>query len=134
MERKRRIVTWFHQYLANPLMRRLARFVPGQAVIETVGRRSGLRRQTPVGGRLDGSSFWLVADHGQRSNYVRNIEENSRVRIRIDSHWLEGTAHLLSDDDPRQRLKQLPRSNSLLVRLLGTDLLTIRIDLDEPVA
>jgi len=134
MESKRRVVTWFHRHLANPLMRRLARFIPGQGVIETTGRRSGLPRQTPVGGRLDGASFWLVADHGQQSNYVRNIQANPRVRVRIGSRWLPGTAHLLLDDDPRLRLKQLPRSNSLLVRLLGTDLRTIRVDLDEPVA
>jgi hypothetical protein len=39
----------------------------------------------------------------------------------------------MPDDDPRRRLKRLPRANGLLVRLLGTDLLTIRIDLDSEV-
>ena len=41
-----------------------------------------------------------------------------------------GHGPLLAEDDPRQRLERLPRLNGLLVRLFGTDLLTIRIDLD----
>jgi len=129
-DRKRRRVTWFHNRLANPLMRALAGYVPGQAVIETIGHRSGLPRRTPIGGRLDGSSFWLVADHGRGSAYVRNIEANPRVKLQRQGRWREGRAQLLDGDDARQRLRRLPAGNSLLVRALGTDLLTIRIDLD----
>jgi len=46
-----------------------------------------------------------------------------------------GTAHLLSDDDPRERQRwlknQLPgsASNAAAVRFFGTQLLTVRIDL-----
>jgi deazaflavin-dependent oxidoreductase (nitroreductase family) len=130
-ETKRRVVTWCHMHLANPVMRRLAGRIPGQAVIETVGRRSGVARHTPVGGRLEGSTFWMVANHGRRSSYVRNIEADPRVRLLIGGRWWVGTAHLLPGDDPRRRLGRLPRLNSLMVRLLGTDLLTLRIDVDR---
>jgi deazaflavin-dependent oxidoreductase (nitroreductase family) len=128
--RRRRLTSWFHRHVANPVMRPLARYVPGQAVLETIGRKSGLPRQTPVGGRLDGDCFWMVSDHGRHSQYVRNIEADPRVRVRIGRHWRTGTAHLMPDDDPGLRLKRLPRANGLLVRLLGTELLTIRVDLD----
>jgi deazaflavin-dependent oxidoreductase (nitroreductase family) len=128
--RKRRIVTWIHRHLANPLMRPLARFVPGMAVIETQGRRTGLPRRVPVGGRLQGSSFWLVAEHGRQAGYVRNIEAQPRVRLMLRGRWHDGTAHLLPDDNVRQRLRWLPAYNSLFVWLQGTDLLTLRIDLD----
>jgi len=129
-ERKRRVITWVHRHVANPLMRPAARFVPGMAIIETRGRRTGLPRRVPVGGRLDGSSFWLVAEHGRRAGYVRNIEAHSRVRLMLRGQWHEGTAHLLPDDDVRRRLKWLPLYNSVFVWLQGTDLLTLRIDLD----
>jgi deazaflavin-dependent oxidoreductase (nitroreductase family) len=129
---KRRAVTWVHRHVVNPVARPFAGHVPGQAIIETIGRRSGLPRRTPVGGRLEGSSFWLVSDHGLDSNYVRNIAANPRVRVQVRSRWHTGTAHLLPDDDPRERLKRLPRLNSTLVLLLGTNLLTVRIDLDQP--
>ena len=131
LRRKRRVVTFFHRYVANPVNRRIAGRLPGgMALLETTGRRSGLPRRTPIGGRLDGGSFWLVSDHGRRSHYVRNIEADPRVRLRLRGRWRTGTALLLDDDDPRRRLKWLPGFNSWLVRTLGTDLLSVRVDLD----
>ncbi|MEV0266077.1 nitroreductase/quinone reductase family protein [Streptomyces sp. NPDC050617] len=110
----------------NPLLARL----PGQVVLETTGRTSGLPRRTPVGGRRTGDEFWLVSEYGEKSNYVRNIQADPRVRVRLKGRWHTGTAHLLPQDDPRARLRTLPRFNSAAVRAFGTNLLTVRIDLD----
>jgi deazaflavin-dependent oxidoreductase (nitroreductase family) len=126
---RRRLADRVHR-VANPVMRPLARVVPGMAVIETTGRRTGLPRRNPVSGRLDGDSFWLVSEHGTDSQYVRNIEADPRVRLRIGGRWRTGTAHLLPDDDPVQRLKRLYRLHAAAVRLLGTGLLTVRVDLE----
>jgi deazaflavin-dependent oxidoreductase (nitroreductase family) len=125
-DRKRRRVSFFHRHVANPITRRL----PTQVLLETIGRVSGRPRRTPIGGRLDGATFWLVSDHGDASHYVRNIKANNGVRVRIRGRWHTGTARTLPDDDPRARLASLPRFNSSLVRALGTDLLTVRIDLN----
>jgi len=111
-------------------MRLVAGHMPGQAILETTGRRSGLPRRTPVGGRIEGPSFWLVSDHGVTSNYVRNIQADPQVRVQVRGTWYSGTAVILPDDDARKRLKRLPRMNSLLVKMLGTDLTTVRIDLE----
>jgi deazaflavin-dependent oxidoreductase (nitroreductase family) len=100
-------------------------------LLETTGRVSGKPRRTPIGGRLDGAAFWFVSDHGGAANYVQNIKANNRVRVRIRGRWHAGTAAPLPDDDPRARLATLPRFNSSMVRALGTDLLTVRIDLDR---
>jgi deazaflavin-dependent oxidoreductase (nitroreductase family) len=125
-DRRRRRASFFHRRVANPITRRL----PTQILLETTGRVSGQPRRTPIGGRLDGDSFWLVSDHGEASDYVRNMTANNRVRIRIRGRWHAGTAALLPGDDPYVRLAALPRFNSSMVRALGTDLLTVRIDLD----
>ena len=125
-ERKRRRVGFFHRHIANPI----TRWLPTHVLLETTGRISGKPRRTPIGGRLDGAAFWLVSDHGEASDYVRNIKANNRVRIRIRGRWRTGTASLLPDDDPHARLATLPRVNSSMVRALGTDLLTVRVDLD----
>jgi hypothetical protein len=61
---------------------------------------------------------------------VHNIKANPAVRVRIRGRWRSGTAHLLPDDDAKERLRSLPGFNSALVRLAGSDLLTIRVDLD----
>ena len=93
-------------------------------------RTSGQPRRTPIGGRLVDNRFWLVSNHGEASNYVRNIKADNTIRIRIHGRWRTGTAHLLPGDDPHARLARLPWFNSAMVRALGTDLLTVRIDLD----
>ncbi|KAA0942805.1 nitroreductase/quinone reductase family protein [Streptomyces apricus] len=123
---KFRAVTAFQRWVANPVSRRL----PFQTLVETTGRTSGLERRTPVGGRRVGQQFWFVSEYGEKSQYVRNIQADPRVRVRVGGRWHHGTAHLLPEDDPRARLKSLPRLNSGAVRAFGTSLLTIRVDLD----
>lgn len=122
-----RVVTLFQRRLGNPILRRL----PTQQLLETVGRKSGQPRITPIGGRRVGKEFWLVSEFGDKSQYIRNIKADNRVRVRLHGHWHTGIAHLLPDDDPRARLQSLPKANSAGVRLLGTDLLTVRIDLAD---
>ncbi|MFG2603961.1 nitroreductase/quinone reductase family protein [Streptomyces sp. NPDC048514] len=124
---KHRLVTRFQRYVANPLNRRL----PFQVLLETTGRTSGEPRRTPVGGRRVGDSFWLVSEFGLKSQYVRNIQADPRVRVRIAGRWHHGTALLLPADDARARLRSLPRFNSAAVRAFGTDLLTVRVDLTD---
>ncbi|MER7777815.1 nitroreductase/quinone reductase family protein [Streptomyces sp. NPDC096191] len=126
-EKKYRAVTAFQRRL-NTVVRRL----PGQTLLETTGRVSGLPRRTPVGGRRVGDDFWLVSEFGERSQYVRNIRADPRVRVRVRGRWHQGTAHLLPDDDPLARLRRLPRLNSLAVRAMGvgTGLLTVRVELE----
>ncbi|MFD7565346.1 nitroreductase family deazaflavin-dependent oxidoreductase [Streptomyces tendae] len=126
-ERKYRTVTAFQRRL-NAVVRRL----PGQTLLETTGRVSGLPRRTPVGGRREGGSFWLVSEFGERSQYIRNIRADPRVRVRLRGRWYAGTAHLLPDDDPLARLRRLPRFNSMAVRAMGvgTGHLTVRVELE----
>lgn len=124
-ESKYRAVTAFQRKL-NAIMRRL----PLQTLLETTGRTSGLPRRTPLGGRRVGDSFWLVSEFGERSQYVRNIRADPRVRVRLRGRWHTGTAHLLPDDDTAARLRALPRLNSAAVRVIGVGQLTVRVDLD----
>ncbi|MGW2324259.1 nitroreductase/quinone reductase family protein [Streptomyces sp. NPDC001700] len=124
-DRKHRIVTMFQRRVANPIASRL----PFQTLLETTGRTSGLPRRTPVGGRRVGDAFWFVSEFGDRSQYVRNLRADPRVRVRVNGTWHTGTAHPLPEDDARARLKTLPRYNSTAVRALGIDLLTVRVDL-----
>lgn len=124
----RRVRRAYQKHIGTPMFRRSAGIVPGWALIETVGRKTGLPRQVPVGGRLQGDTYWLVA--GDRTcDYVRNIEANPKVRLRVHGRWREGIAHVCPDDDPRRRLLRLNPANSVFIGLAGTDLLTVRVDL-----
>ena len=140
---KYRIVQVLQKYVLNPPIKFLLTLgvvPPGYAMIETTGRKTGKTRRTPVGDGQVGGQFWIVAEHGKRAGYVRNIESNPQVRVKfrrgLHARWYNGTAHLLSDDDPRERQRWLGRelpsstANAAAVRLFGTQLLTVRIDLN----
>jgi deazaflavin-dependent oxidoreductase (nitroreductase family) len=132
---KQRFVRLVQKYVVNPPMR-LALWLGllrTHALLETIGRRSGRPWRNPVGNGLsiDGSTFWIVAEHGHGAGYVKNIEANPHVRIRVGRCWRTGSADLLPDDDPNSRLRQIGhRVNAVMVKAMGTELLTVRIDLD----
>jgi deazaflavin-dependent oxidoreductase (nitroreductase family) len=133
-ERKRRRNSWIAKRLVNPWMRWLLErgIAPRtHALLETTGRKSGLPRRIPIGNGLRGDHFWIVTEHGHGAAYVKNIEANPRVRVKVGRRWYSGTARLVPDDDPRERMRTLGRPlNDALVRMLATEQLTIRIDLD----
>jgi deazaflavin-dependent oxidoreductase (nitroreductase family) len=122
---KRRVVRGAQRLLVNPIGRQLP-----ITMLETTGRRSGQPRRTAVGGRVIDGQFWMVSEHGERSDYVLNIKADPRVRLRLNGRWCPGTSHLLLNDDPIARLRVLGGLNSAMVRLMGSELLTIRVDLD----
>lgn len=133
--RKRRISRFVSNKLVNPFVRRmieLGLFPRTHAVLETRGRRSGLPRRVPVGNGLRGDAFWIVTEHGFAADYVKNIQNDPRVRVKVGGRWYEGTAEILPDDDAVERLRWLRRPvNDALVRLIGTQQLTIRVDLSR---
>jgi hypothetical protein len=54
------------------------------------------------------------------------------------SEWRAGTAHILDDDDPKERVRTLGRGNRWRrlclqpTASISTDPLTVRVDLDLP--
>jgi len=127
---KRRLTTGIAKYLVNPVVKLVAGRSPWWALLETRGRKTGEARRTPVTNGLQGGTFWIVAEHGARSNYVKNLKADPHVRVKVNGRWRTGIATPMPEDDPRARQRTLGRFNSAMVRAVGTDLLTIRIDLD----
>jgi hypothetical protein len=135
------IRTWQH-YFMNPLMR-----LPltiginpfGLAILETRGNATGKIRRVPVGNGRKGDSFWIIAEHGTRAGYVRNILHDPHVRVRLRVglryRWVTGIATVCPDDDPLARQRKiiawhpLRALNAVTVRVLGADLLTVHVQL-----
>jgi deazaflavin-dependent oxidoreductase (nitroreductase family) len=140
-----RLVSWLNARLLNPPM--LIALRPGVAprafaLLETIGRRSGKRRLTPVGNGLIGEEFWLVAQRGLRTGYVRNLRANPRARVKVRRRWYSGSAQLLPADDSQAWLDRIgealgparQRDARLLrwfIRVLDTRAITLRIELDR---
>ena len=132
-KRRRRIVT-LQRYVLNPVLK-LGTWMgvaPGLVLVETTGRRSGKRRRNVVGMHVDGLTGWVVAEQGRHAGYVRNLEAHPDVRVRLRGRWRPASAATLPDDDPAARLATFgrPRHQSAVTRF-GTDLLTVRFDLEE---
>lgn len=131
--RKYRVVTTVER-----LNNRLTRFALRKgiaprafALLETTGRRTGLPRHTPVGNGRIGDTFWLVAAHGTQADFVRNLQADPAVRVKMGRVWRTGTAVVLPDDDALARSRTLPYQwDAALGRLMASSPLTIRIDLD----
>jgi deazaflavin-dependent oxidoreductase (nitroreductase family) len=134
-DRKRKISTFFSTRVVNPGVRfMLERGLAPRtvALLETTGRKSKQPRRTPVGNGLRGEHFWIVAEHGRHADYVRNIERDPRVRVKVGRRWHQGTAHVLDDDDPRARLRMLRRPlNDAGLVLMASEMLVVRVDLDR---
>jgi deazaflavin-dependent oxidoreductase (nitroreductase family) len=127
------------KYVLNPPNRLFLRLGLGPkafALLETKGRRTGLPRLTPIGNGLDGSIFWIVAEHGDRCDYVKNLIADPMVRVKVGRRWYTGTASLVADDDSFGRRRHLDRKNGLIGRADGvifkasaSEPRTIRVDL-----
>ena len=132
---KRGAAMFITNRIVNPVVRPLiarGAWPRTQALLETTGRRSGEPRRTPLGNGLRGDSFWIVTEHGYAADYVKNIQADPEVRVKVgDEEWRRGRAEILPDDDPIERLRWLDRTvNDTLLRVVGTEQLTIRIDLE----
>jgi deazaflavin-dependent oxidoreductase (nitroreductase family) len=141
---KYRVVHALQQRVLNPPVTWLLShglLPPGYVLLETIGRVSGQPRRTPVGDGRVGDVLWVVAEHGERAGYVRNIRADPHVRVcvrrprSLRGAWRDGVAEILPGDDPRARQRMLARHrpgsalNAFVVRTMSTDLLTVRIDL-----
>ncbi len=140
----RHIVHPLQKSVVNPLIKLgfdVGISAPGDALLETTGRRTGKTQRTPVCDGQEGDTFWLIAQRGRRTDFVRNIEADPRVRVKVRRgarmRWRTGTAHILDADDPRERQRILgqgnfPRRLCLSASsALATNPLTLRIDLDS---
>jgi len=134
------VQTWAEKHVFNPSMRFWVKcgLTPGcYILLETTGRRTGLLRQTPVAGSLEGETYWLVAEHGAAAAYVKNLTAEPRVRVLLHRRWRSGTAACLTDDDAVVRREWIDQRNGVIGRLDGVVFrafasapLTVRVDLD----
>lgn len=132
--RRRARIRLVQKYLLNPPTKLLASLglLPGHVLLETIGRRTGRRRRTVVGVHRERRTLWIVAEQGRHAGYVRNLVDQPRVRVRTAAGWQPGTAAVVDDDDPQARLSAFDsKQHARAVRFFGTELLSIRVDLDQ---
>jgi deazaflavin-dependent oxidoreductase (nitroreductase family) len=74
---------------------------PGYGVLTTTGRKSGRKRRRCVRAVRRGDRAYVVAIKGSKTGWLKNIEANPEVRLRIRGGTFQGRAQLLSSGTER---------------------------------
>ncbi len=66
--------------------------------LTTIGRRTGLPREIEIWFAERGGRFYMIAEHRDRANWVRNIRANPAVDVRLGDRRFAATARVIDDD------------------------------------
>lgn len=89
-------------------------------LLTTTGRKSGLKRVTPLQYEKIGEDYYLGAARGLNADWVRNIQSNPQVELRVGVKHVQGTAEIITDpsrfaDFLEVRLERHPRLIGLIM-------------------
>lgn len=91
-------------------------------VIVHTGRKSGIRRRTPVNYALVEDEIYCTAGFGAGSDWYRNILANPQVEIWLPDSWWAGEAVDISQDERRiPFLRQVIIASGIVGPLFGVD-------------
>jgi deazaflavin-dependent oxidoreductase (nitroreductase family) len=89
-------------------------------LLTTTGRKSGLKRVTPLQYEKIGADYYLGAACGVNADWVRNIQINPQVEIRVGAKHFQGVAEIITDpskfaDFMEVRLERHPHMIGLIM-------------------
>jgi deazaflavin-dependent oxidoreductase (nitroreductase family) len=126
---RRTKIAWRFWSVVNPVVRPLAGIMPWWLLLETTGRRSGMKRVTPfANGPIDDGVLLLISVHGARAAFALNNAADPTVRVKRRGTWRTGTAEIVPMDE-----SVLPRFSlygRVGLRTFGEDARLIRVTLD----
>jgi deazaflavin-dependent oxidoreductase (nitroreductase family) len=93
-------------------------------LLSTTGRKSGLRRVTPLQYEEVEGVFYIGSSRGLKADWVRNILANPQVEIQVKSRHFQGLAEVITDlelitDFLELRLRRHPKMIALMLRAEG---------------
>jgi deazaflavin-dependent oxidoreductase (nitroreductase family) len=66
-------------------------------LLTTTGRKSGLKRITPLQYEEINGNYYLGSARGTRSDWYRNIEMDNRIEVKVKYRRFRGTAETVTD-------------------------------------
>jgi deazaflavin-dependent oxidoreductase (nitroreductase family) len=105
-------------------------------LLTTVGRKSGKPRVTPLQYEEIDGKIYLGAALGPKADWVRNIQANPKVEVRVKSRRFSGLAEIITNPKPiadflEVRLRRHPRMVSAMLRAEGMHMHPERGDLER---
>jgi len=71
--------------------------------ITTTGRKTGLPREIEIWFVEDEGCIYILAEHGARAQWVKNILNNPNVRVRLGEQVWSATARVLESEKDADR-------------------------------
>jgi deazaflavin-dependent oxidoreductase (nitroreductase family) len=106
-------------------------------LLTTIGRKSGLPRQTPLQYEEVGSDYYIASARGPDADWFKNIRANPKVHFQIRDREFDATAEPVTDpvriaDFIELRLSRHPVMIRLIIHLFdGLPLRFNRSELEE---
>jgi len=69
--------------------------------LTTMGRRSGLPREIEIWFVESNGKLYVLAEHFYKAQWVKNIQHNPRVRVKLRDETHEATARALDEERDR---------------------------------
>ena len=82
----------------NRLARHIVWWMPGFALVEHTGRRSGRTYRTPVNVFRARGGYLVVLAYGPNADWVRNVLAAGGCRLRMRGRWVALTPQLVHDE------------------------------------
>jgi len=103
-------------------------------LLTTTGRKSGLARVTPLQFELIDGVYHIGAVFGTKTDWVRNIQADPQVKVRVKNQEFKGTAVVFTDPEEladfiEYRLEKRPRLIGMIMRMDGFSSNPTRADL-----
>jgi deazaflavin-dependent oxidoreductase (nitroreductase family) len=86
----------------GPIINAWPEWVGRIMVLTHIGRKSGLRRRTPLNYALVDDEVYCVSGFGDSADWYRNLLADPRVEVWLPDGWWAGEARII--DDPKLRL------------------------------
>lgn len=119
-----RALARFNRHVTNPVLSRVAMWLPGFAMIVHVGRTSGREYRTPVNMFRTDDGYLIALTYGPGSDWVRNVLAAGNCTAIIHDTKVELTAPRLIHDPRRTRI---PGGARQFLAIVGvTDFLALR--------
>lgn len=104
-------------------------------LLTTTGRKSGLARVTPLQYEIIDGQYYLASARGLRADWVRNIQANPAVTVRVKRQQFTGTALVDTNLDRitdflEYRLARHPRMVGAIMKADGIPVPPRRADLE----
>ncbi len=91
-------------------------------VLTHTGRRSGLKRQTPVNYAIVDGELYCMAGFGKGADWYRNIMAEPSVKVWLPDGWWAGRAEDISDNRGRlPLLREVAIASGYAARAFGID-------------